>query len=180
MAVIPTLPPLPDDTEHVRYLPEAHDGVITWESLVNVLEEELYAEFTGGAIPEAGRALTIGSVDTDARTISLATAPIAQYRASAQALGTFLGVEESRANQLIQVAQELTEQYSPDAPTAIKSEAILRISGYLNDREPGHSRHRTRIGDYETETVYTGGGVLLASGAASLLSPWKVRRAGVI
>ena len=64
-------------------------------------------------------------------------------------------------------AAALVERYAPDAPEAIQNEAYVRLAGWLYDSDPS--------------STSPGGPVAMrASGAASLLAPWKVRRAGKI
>ncbi len=59
------------------------------------------------------------------------------------------------------------ELYAPDAPDAIQNEAFVRVAGWLYDQDP-------------TAASPGGSSALRASGAASLLRPYKVRRAGLV
>ena len=64
-------------------------------------------------------------------------------------------------------ATAMVTKYSPNAPDAIHDEALVRLSGWLFDSDPSGAN--------------PGGPVAMrASGAASLLSPYKIRRAGLI
>ena len=64
-------------------------------------------------------------------------------------------------------ATAMVLRYAPDAPDAIHDEAFVRLSGYLFDSDPSGSS--------------PGGPVaMVASGAASICSAFRVRRAGVI
>ena len=57
--------------------------------------------------------------------------------------------------------------YAPGAPTAISTEAYVRLCGWLFDSDPSG--------------VNPGGSnAMRASGAASLLGPYRVRRGGLI
>lgn len=58
-------------------------------------------------------------------------------------------------------AAALAENYAPDAPDAIMDEAVIRLAGWLFDTPDG-------------------GAPMLHSGAAALLNPWRVRRAGKV
>ena len=64
-------------------------------------------------------------------------------------------------------ARAMVLEYAPGAPDAIHDEAYVRLAAWLYDADPSGS---------------TPGGpqALRSSGAASLLSPYKVRRGGVI
>ena len=64
-------------------------------------------------------------------------------------------------------ARAMVVDFAPNAPTAIQNEAFVRLAGWLYDADPSGS---------------TPGGpsALRASGAAAILSPFKIRRAGVI
>ena len=64
-------------------------------------------------------------------------------------------------------ATAMVEQYAPDAPDTIHNESFVRLAGWLFDSDPSGA---------------TPGGpaAMRASGAASLLSPYKVRRGGLI
>ena len=69
--------------------------------------------------------------------------------------------------------------YAPDAPVEIRNEAIISASAWLNQLPTRLSK--IDVGnvaiEYERPAVR---GALLHSGAAALLSPWKVRIAGAI
>ena len=80
------------------------------------------------------------------------------------------------ATRLLPVAQAIVEKYGGDGiPEAVENEAIVRLVGYFME---------SRFGSF------TGTGVQIPpqshsasfrnSGAQSLVSPWKVRRAGAI
>ena len=64
-------------------------------------------------------------------------------------------------------ATAMVERFAPGAPGEIHDEAFARLCGWLYDSDPSGAS--------------PGGPVAMrASGAASLLSPYKVRRAGLI
>ena len=64
-------------------------------------------------------------------------------------------------------ARAMVLDFAPGAPDAIHNEAYVRLAGWLYDADPSGS---------------TPGGpsALRSSGAAAILAPYKVRRAGVI
>ena len=68
---------------------------------------------------------------------------------------------------LLAVAQATVSRHAPEAPEAVQDEAAIRIAGYLFDA-PNAGRG----------IAY--GHALRNSGAASLLLPWRVHRAGSI
>lgn len=68
------------------------------------------------------------------------------------------------ATRLGEVAAVWIDRYAPDAPEAIRDEAVLRFASYL----------------YDTPAAPEGTGVrspLMHSGAAALLNQWKAQRA---
>ena len=64
-------------------------------------------------------------------------------------------------------AREMVEHYAPSAPTSIQNEAFTRLAGWLFDSDPSGSNPG-------------GPTALRASGAQSLLGPYKIRRGGLI
>ena len=62
-------------------------------------------------------------------------------------------------------AVELVNRYAPEAPEAVGNMAVVRVAGWMWDSEPGDARL---------------GAALEQSGAASLLSQWRVHRAGML
>ena len=94
-------------------------------------------------------------------------------------LAEALGVDSTLAARFLAVASSLVERYSSGAPQAIKDEAIIRTAGYLAE-QPGAAVKRERTGDISTTFHVEHLSALRHSGSMSLLSPWKVRRAGSI
>ena len=86
---------------------------------------------------------------------------------------------DDRANALGATASALVESYAPSAPQAVKNESTIRTAGYLTEHPSAAVRQDT-VGD--VTVGYAAGNVsaLRHSGAMSLLSPWKKRRAGAI
>ena len=83
------------------------------------------------------------------------------------------------AARLLAVATEQVERYAPAAPEAASNEATIRCAGYLA-QQPSDARRSTTVGGIESSWAATHTSALRHSGAMSLLSPWKVRRAGAI
>ena len=66
---------------------------------------------------------------------------------------------------LVPAAVEIIEHFAPEAPQSVKDAALIRLAGWLWDAEP---------------TDPSIGRGLQVSGAAPLLSRWRVHRAGAI
>ena len=98
---------------------------------------------------------------------------------TAQTLAAALGVPQDRATALLAAMTALVNRYAPDAPEAVRDEAALRVAGYLNE-QPGAAVTSESVGDVATRYAAGNVSALRHSGAMALLSPWKVRRAGVI
>ena len=69
----------------------------------------------------------------------------------------------------LKAAQALVDRHAPDAPDDVKNEATLRLFGWLFDSGSFSSDERPAVNS---------AGALIKSGAASLLKPWRVHRAG--
>ena len=98
---------------------------------------------------------------------------------TAAALAEAAQVDTVTATRLLPVVRALVERYASGAPAAIQDEAAIRVAGWLHESPAGSIRSER---EGEVMTSYRAGeqSALLHSGAAGLLSPWKVRRAGVI
>ena len=92
------------------------------------------------------------------------------------ALAEAVAVTRTQAARLLPVATALVVRYAPDA---MQNEAVIRACGYLS-QQPESAQRSDRIGDVATSWQPTHLSALRHSGAMALLSPWKVRRAGVI
>ena len=90
-----------------------------------------------------------------------------------------LGVGTTRAGQLLEVATARIARYAPGAPEAVKREAVIRFAGWLLEA-PAAGERSERTGDLGTDYSPSMTGGFRASGAAGLLAPWRVRRAGAI
>ena len=75
--------------------------------------------------------------------------------------------ETAVLDRLLKVAKALVKEHAPAAPDTMKTEACVRVVGYLFD-QPNAGRG-VAFGD-----------ALGNSGAASLLEPWRPIRAGAL
>ena len=106
-----------------------------------------------------------------------ATAALA---AAIRELGAALGEDNDNVTvRLGAAAAALVERYAPDAPAAIKCEAVIRCAGWLREA-PSYGARMESEGEISTTFSPSMTGALRHSGAMALLSPWKVRRAGVL
>ena len=104
----------------------------------------------------------------------------AALTAATECLATALGEDDAATVQRLgTVAAALVENFAPDAPQPVKNEATIRTAGWLREA-PASGARREDIGDVSTAWSPNATGGLRASGAMSLLSPWKVRRAGAV
>ena len=107
------------------------------------------------------------------------TTPAASAAALA-CLAAAIGVtDEDNLDRLGAAAAALVERYAPDAPIAIKNEAVVRTAGWLA-QQPAAAVRRESVGDISTSWSPALASALRHSGAMALLSPWKIRRAGAI
>ena len=89
------------------------------------------------------------------------------------------GASDTVFRRLGETAAAMVERYAPGAPRAVRNEAVIRFAAYLAQTPKGGiTKIGTRGVDIEFSTNHAG--MFRNSGAAALLSPWKVRRAGVI
>ena len=84
------------------------------------------------------------------------------------------------ATRLLAVATAEVTQYAPSAPVATQDEAVIRMSGYLDSSRDTAFIQEIKVGDAVDLTFRSAAGsALRASGGMSILSPFKVRRAGI-
>ena len=89
------------------------------------------------------------------------------------------GASDTVIRRLGATAAAMVERYAPGAPQAVKNEAVIRFAAYLAQTPKGGiTKIGTRGLDIEFSTNHAA--MFRNSGAAALLSPWKVRRAGAI
>ena len=96
-------------------------------------------------------------------------------------LAAAVGADDTTAGRLLGVAKTLVEGWAPDAPEAIQNEAVIRAAGWLNEH-PASGAMLVEVGGISTRyaSPANAASALRHSGAMSLLSDWKVRRAGAI
>ena len=88
-------------------------------------------------------------------------------------------LDDARVQALGAAASALVERYAPGAPAAIRDEATIRTAGYLAQQPSAAIRNEAQ-GDISTSYASSLTSALRHSGSMAILSPWKVRRAGVI
>ena len=98
---------------------------------------------------------------------------------TAAELAAEIGTDETRAGHLLAAVWPRVDQYAPTAPTGVQREAVIRFSGWLLEAPSGGVRSES-TGDVATSFSPSMTGGFRASGAAALLAPWRVRRAGAI
>ena len=86
---------------------------------------------------------------------------------------------DDRIRSLGPVVSAMVERYAPGAPQDVRDEACARMAGYLQEATFGEVRKES-LGPTEYEYVTNHGDAFRRSGAAMLLSPWRVRRAGLV
>ena len=88
-------------------------------------------------------------------------------------------LSNDRAAALGETASALVERFAPDAPQAVKNEAVIRAAGWILSREPKPVQGLTIGGalrlDFR-ERFYSPD-AMRNSGARALLAPWRTRRA---
>ena len=101
----------------------------------------------------------------------------AAIQAATTALAAACGCSEAVACRLGPVVAALVERYATEAPAFLKSEAVIRASGWLHSNRPG----LRKVGVSNIDIEFEGGQPALRhSGAMALLGPFKIRRAGRI
>ena len=84
-----------------------------------------------------------------------------------------------RSERVLPVAERMVTDYAPDAPEELRDEATFRFAGYLLGSDYGAVRTET-IGPRSVEYVVNHASAFRNSGAAALLTRYRVRRAGSI
>ena len=134
-----------------------------------------------GALPLDGHVRVV--IGPSSSSLSQAPLPspvvVSGVTVMASELATFLGIEEDRAGQLLDVTSCLIADYAPRAPTPLQNEAVRRLAGYLSESS-AYTAQSERVGDLESAYVVNHAAAFRNSGAAMLLTRWKIRRAGAI
>ena len=97
----------------------------------------------------------------------------------AATLAAATGIDATDAERLLATASALVTKYGADAPDAIDNEAVIRVAGYLQS-QPKAALRAESVGPIETQYAPSRQSALRHSGAMSLLSPFKVRRGGLV
>ena len=98
---------------------------------------------------------------------------------TAERLAADIGATLERATRAVAVAVEMVNDYAPDAPESLRTEAVWRFAGYLLDAGWGTIR-KNASGPFDIEQVTNHAPAFRNCGAAMLLTRHKVRRGGVI
>ena len=110
------------------------------------------------------------------------TTPVALANATARLKAAVQGAaadSDERAAVLGAAASAAIERYAPGAPQAVRDEATVRMAGYLAQSDFG-SVVKESIGPQDVEYAVNHANAFRNSGAAGLLSRWRVRRAGAV
>ena len=86
---------------------------------------------------------------------------------------------DDRAAALGEAAAALVERFAPDAPQAVRNEAVIRVAGWTYARQPRDIQAMT-LGNVSLnfrDRSIASPDPLRNSGARALLSPWRARRA---
>ena len=78
-----------------------------------------------------------------------------------------------------ELAAARVEREAPGAPQPVRDEAVIRLAGYWAQADFGTIR-KEEIGPRVIEHVTNNANAWRNCGAAGLVAPWKIRRAGVI
>ena len=84
------------------------------------------------------------------------------------------------ANHLGEAAAAMVEDYAPGAPQALRDEAVIRFAGYLAGSDYGAIVSETSVASAQVTYVVNHSNAWRNSGAAMLLTRWRIRRAGAI
>lgn len=88
--------------------------------------------------------------------------------------------DDNALDSLGQAASALVERYAPGAPAANKAESVVRMVGYMGQSDFGGVASETTVGSQAVTWTVNHAGMFRNCGAAALLSPWRIRRAGAI
>lgn len=88
-------------------------------------------------------------------------------------------IQDFQLENTAKAASERVEHYAPGAPDSVRQEAFYRFLAYLL-QAPKSSIRQLTAGSISMTFESNHAAMFRHSGAAALLSPWKVRRAGAI
>ncbi len=100
-------------------------------------------------------------------------------RLHSRILGELAPADDEGTCTLGELAAARVEREAPGAPQSIKDAAVIRYAGYMGTADFGALAEQT-IGPLTRKWPVNHANAWRNSGAAGLLAPWKIRRAGVI
>ncbi len=83
---------------------------------------------------------------------------------------------DGRGADLLAATWALVKRYAPAAPSEVQKEAIIRAAGWIASNRAASGIVSETVGPLSVTYAAGMTGALRASGAAGLLSPWRVRR----
>ena len=107
------------------------------------------------------------------------TTPAALTSATATLKAAINAPDDATTQRLGAVAAAMTERYADGAPQAMKDESVIRFAGYLK-QQPKGGVTKIDLANVNVEFNDNHAAMFRHCGAAALLSPWRVRRAGLI
>ena len=97
---------------------------------------------------------------------------------TAQQLADETSAKIERATRVLPVAVQMVNDYAPNAPDVLKDEATIRFAGYLLQADYGTVKSMKRWGRNRPTYTTNHAAAFRNSGAAMLLTRYRVRRAG--
>ena len=94
-------------------------------------------------------------------------------------LAAVIGTDSTRAAGLLAVCADIVDGYAPTAPDPIRDEATIRLAGYLAQSDYGGIMSES-LGPMTVRYPTNHAGLLIRSGALTLLTRWRRRRAGAV
>ena len=96
----------------------------------------------------------------------------------ATALAVATRLSSAVATRLRAVCLLIIEKYASDAPDEVKSEALIRMSSYMDSSRAGLAIRELKVTESLTIEFRAAGSALRLSGGSALLSPWRNRTVG--
>ena len=96
-----------------------------------------------------------------------------------ETLQVHIGRDLETAERLLAFAKERVEKTAPTAPDPVCNEAVIRFAGYMAQSDFGGIR-KEDLGPKSVEYVTNHANAWRNSGAAGILAPWAIKRAGAI
>ena len=95
---------------------------------------------------------------------------LADFKRKLRCLGDDMGFLDMELQALLDTAEAVVEQYSPNAPEAVRDRAVILVASYLND-QPSPGDPGGPASSYRSHS-----NAFAFSGAKALLAPWRARR----